>query len=227
MAAALLGAAAAPQAEAAVISFAFPTPITTPVNGFVYWNMENQVAQTSPFPSAQFRLWNDVSSCGCGSLFTVLYASGQPSVLGGIRVTGPSNYPAALRLQNSSTVGAGATGFYGFGMLAYRTFFPSISSLPATTYGGGYFYPNRVGFIGLTWDFGGTQRFGWAKIGVDPGSLQGTLLAIGFDDNGDPIHISDVPEPASVVLLALGFAGLAAYRRRKKQAEPAIDQESC
>lgn len=56
------------------------------------------------------------------------------------------------------------------------------------------------------------DTFGWAEI--TRGSL--TVNRIGYEDSGAGARITAVPVPASLGLLATGYAGLIAMRRRKR-----------
>jgi hypothetical protein len=58
-------------------------------------------------------------------------------------------------------------------------------------------------------------HYGWAHIQVLPG-YQAELLGFAyFTATNDPGPGAGVPEPSSLMLLALGSAGIAAYRRKK------------
>ena len=73
------------------------------------------------------------------------------------------------------------------------------------------------GFIGLFLRFtgGGSDLFGWAEI--ERGSL--SVLRVGFEDTGEPALIprATVSSPATIPLIALGAAGLAAVRRNRSK----------
>jgi hypothetical protein len=87
----------------------------------------------------------------------------------------------------------------------------------------GKWKPGHTGYLGIfAVNSSSTPFFGWAKIQLGSGSnaYDPTLIAWGFNDTpfgptfagGTP-----APEPSSLLLLASGAAGLAAYRRRRKQ----------
>ena len=59
--------------------------------------------------------------------------------------------------------------------------------------------------------------YAWANITVNP-DYSITLNTFGYDNSGAPVADpgpDPAPEPASIVLLAMGAAGIAAWRRRK------------
>ncbi|MBS0632364.1 MAG: PEP-CTERM sorting domain-containing protein [Verrucomicrobia bacterium] len=83
-------------------------------------------------------------------------------------------------------------------------------------------WQSGTGYIGVKFaDGDGYNHYGWLKVATNADATSITLLAMGYNDAVDgPISagegLSSVPEPAtSATLLALGAAGLVAYRRRK------------
>jgi len=145
-------------------------------------------------------------------------ASGTGGILG---ATFSSFTFWADRLQSSSNVGPGNFG--------------SFAVLAKTDSSTGNFYPfsgsAQRGFIGLRFSFdGGVNRhYGWADITVNP-DFTVTLHGFAFENcANEPIHAGStsggatcssapIPEPHSAALVALGAAGLLAYRRRRKGA---------
>jgi hypothetical protein len=72
------------------------------------------------------------------------------------------------------------------------------------------FFGEGTTYLGLSFDLAvpGPDPYGYAKIVNDE------LISITYDANGGPVRIP-TPEPASLGLLALGAAGVAALRRRR------------
>jgi hypothetical protein len=70
------------------------------------------------------------------------------------------------------------------------------------------------GYLGLEFKNGGT-RYGWAAITVNS-DYTITLNGFGFENSGSPAY-TDTPEPASILLLALGAAGLETWRRKRSR----------
>ncbi len=82
-----------------------------------------------------------------------------------------------------------------------------------------------TGFVGFRLNDGSGIQYGWARIDVDgaPGNTF-TLIDYAFADPGERIRAGQttesVPESGgSLGLLALGCAGLLAWRARRQQAE--------
>lgn len=83
-------------------------------------------------------------------------------------------------------------------------------------------------YLGLAFDIAGATHYGWARLTIE-GDTTATLhdwayegtprAAIATGETGQ-----DVPEPATLTLIALGAAGVGALRnRRKRQDRPAAD----
>ena len=80
----------------------------------------------------------------------------------------------------------------------------------------------QTGFIGFAFDpdnIAGAQTFfGWARMSVgDNATTSGVVVDWAYDDTGAGIAAGTAPEPTSLGLLALGAAGLLAFRRRTAQ----------
>jgi hypothetical protein len=135
---------------------------------------------------------------------------------------GPGN-----QAGNGNTFAASALGSTGFSSVARLT--PgalvgpglAFSSVGAHLAGNSYFalgHWNPVpesGDVGLRMVRGSDTFYGWADITVND-DYTITLDAFGYDDAGNAV-IADptpTPEPASIFLLALGAAGIAAWRRK-------------
>jgi hypothetical protein len=73
----------------------------------------------------------------------------------------------------------------------------------------GQFSTGDIAYIGLE----EAGHFGWAKVSILSG-YQAQLLGFAYEtDAGGPINPS-LPEPSTLLMLALGSAGIAAYRRK-------------
>jgi hypothetical protein len=79
------------------------------------------------------------------------------------------------------------------------------------------------GYLGLEILQGSIPEYGWANIVVHP-NFSVTLNGFALDTSGAGVTAGELgivpppatPEPASILLLVMGAAGLAAYRRKRK-----------
>ena len=78
-------------------------------------------------------------------------------------------------------------------------------------YGGGVFNGDH-GFIGIKFDIGANEHLGWIEYEGDLGQASGTIVSWAYEQNPVPL-----PGTFSLGLLALGAAGVARLRQRKKE----------
>ncbi len=125
-------------------------------------------------------------------------------------VTGSSSFGSVAKLAPGvSVVGPTLNFATQFGTLA------SNLQSPATPFGQWNGLP-ASGDVGLSIVRSGNTYYGWANIVVNS-DYTVTLKAFGFNETPDASQLAGdaTPEPSSIVLLALGAAGIAAYRRKK------------
>ncbi|REK15941.1 MAG: PEP-CTERM sorting domain-containing protein [Planctomycetota bacterium] len=60
---------------------------------------------------------------------------------------------------------------------------------------------------------GGSPHFGFLDVAVAAGAI--TVYGGGYESDPNTPIVAGVPEPGSLTLLAMGAAGLVAWRRRK------------
>lgn len=75
-------------------------------------------------------------------------------------------------------------------------------------------------YLGLELTGGANPLFGWAEVQLDPNTFDVNLIQFAYQDDGSAIvtgDIGEVPEPASIYLVALGAIGMAAYKRRQRK----------
>ena len=96
----------------------------------------------------------------------------------------------------------------GYGTLAFRG-----------GYGGDQWLAAGVGFVGFRFNNGSGVQYGWARITMNGSPFNSfTLNDFAYADVGETILTGQVPEPGSLGLLALGAAGLVAWRKHRAKA---------
>ncbi len=161
-------------------------------SGPVYFNPMTGTFGTSPTNEA-FNLFH----------LSATASSGARLILSGLgSANGAANGPGGFLKQFafSSQVSNGKASFVGGGRL-------EASSLGVHF---GNFNTGDAGYLGLREN----GNYGWAHVQILSG-YHAKLLGFSIQTAANtPISGSDSPEPSSLVLLALGAAGIAAYRRK-------------
>ena len=74
-----------------------------------------------------------------------------------------------------------------------------------------------TGFVGFRFENNSNTYYGWARLDINPGGLDGEVIDFAYEDSPNtPIATGVIPEPSSLSLLALGTVGLTALRRRRR-----------
>lgn len=88
---------------------------------------------------------------------------------------------------------------------------------------GEWVYGVKDGYVGLRFNVGGKDYFGWARLDVEADTLITTIKDFAYNSMPSQRILagqttSVVPEPSSLGLLALGAIGVLAHRRLRKGA---------
>lgn len=132
----------------------------------------------------------------------------------GLLVTGSSENQR-LRNAFNITVGGGSGGnvFAAFGLWV-------VGSGSGILSGFSNQIPGQFGFKFAYGNNPGEYRYGWASITPDvslPPGQQFTISQAYYSSSPIPVGAVPVPEPSSMALLAIGSAGVAAWRARRKR----------
>ena len=192
------------NANAAVIYTNAQIPINSTVGTFSVIDLDND-----GFP--EFALGASHCSCASSANHFLSFLN-----LPFTDVMGASNSASALPV--GTPIDALGNFIFAVNPLAYAARFSSGSS----TYG--TFANAGEKFLGLVFlDANNQTHYGWARFNViaDPTmpEVRGQLIDYAYEDLADTgIAAGAAPEPGSLSMLALGAAGLAAWRSRRKAA---------
>ena len=134
------------------------------------------------------------------------------------RVIGRQNAPYAYasRLSSGATI-PGALNFLPDDGAVNSTLAYVSTGTSVGDWAGG-----ATGFIGFEITTGTDINYGWLQVRLDAGHASGEIISYGIETTPNtPITIdpNPVPEPSSLSYLAVGGAGVLAWRRRRKSAE--------
>lgn len=124
-------------------------------------------------------------------------------------------YPYAFNLASGQLVSTAGGFLTGSGTMAF-----------VSGFGNSQFLSAGIGFLGFKFDSAMGTQYGWARVdmsGLPVNSIE--ILDYAFTTDGEALRVGQtaiqIPEPGSLGLLAIGGAGLLAWRRRRKLAAAA------
>jgi hypothetical protein len=194
--------AAGATRSASAAEFYFGENSTTSASSPVYFNPSNGQVDASLMPG-DYELLTELQGFKISARLKA-YGSNQFAVA---PITSLAMTSSAANLSFGALIGPFPAQNFGNGA-------STLASNSAPHFGH-FNPPPATGYVGLAVQRNSAIFYSWADITVNS-DYTITLNAIGWDDSGGPIEAGIVtPEPASIVLLTLGAAGIAAYRRKQ------------
>ena len=221
--------AAAPSANADIIHVVSPTPNTLSVSGITssgllgglqFFTVSGLAALPDNTPLFNLGIAGLIYGTSSFTSFAALtlFAYGQPSNY----VLRRGAFVANLAPGSYIGCGCASSGFWSAGGTMVNAFQTDVS------YGGPHLdgpWANQIGIMGFSFGTSSSYFFGWARFevlaGTDAPNISVTLLDYAYQDRpfvGINAGDTGAPEPGTLGLLALGFAGMATWRARRKAA---------
>ena len=204
--------AMAPTADATVIYSGSSGFTNIPINwsSYLYIDVDGMAAGSSSFPGADlsFSHWAS-STTSTSTSYRALYLgfNGQNASM----VQGASGI---ARLGSGIPVNPAAV----FASASYLAgYFHSMTTGGSSTTSYGSWASGGTGFVGFRFENNGNTYYGWARLDIDSGDLDGEVVDYAYEDNPNTAILTGaVPQPSSLSLLAMGTIGLAVLRRRRR-----------
>ena len=127
------------------------------------------------------------------------------------------------KFATSNAVGSGNDFTTAFLQITKRTYYSSFSDRAGSGADANWVM-GETGNFGFKFTIGSNTHYGWGKMTLSPGANYEITEAYYETDADTGIHIGStpgIPEPSSAALLSLGVAGLAMWRRRKRESRSA------
>ena len=212
------GVLATPSDANAQIVVYTPNVSTTGTTGIssIFFDFHTGTAQNNHFAGEQFYVLRSNNGARNAAFF---YAEGPQNHVIGHQATLPGGiYQYPGKLAAGAPIGAA-----GPWLVQVPPFSMTLAiQHPPNGFGDWYPVPSGPAFLGLRFsdDGGVNYNYGWAELTI-AADYNMTLSRFAYDTvlNEQILagQTSSVPEPSSAVLLVLGAAGMAAYRRQRRQ----------
>lgn len=155
----------------------------------------------------------------CSSFFAERNATANLVALG-LNGLFASELEHATKLESGASIITTDSRTAPLGLLASYGYILSNTCCGRTSFavrGGSFAEAPTRGFVGLVFEIPGSGRHaGWAEVESDEAASRIRLHGFAYETvPGKSIAAGAVPEPPSLVLLAAGVAGLAAWRRKR------------
>ncbi len=219
MSIAIAAAAVAPSANAGIVETLVNPNLTTPVGGGIVFNVVGGTASTVPdlaggslaagSASGNFAILNSVVSSAKRDFFIASGGNEFAVAPNGVTNFSSRALSSVARIAPNTAVGSALNFRNSFGaqMLADNSF-GSLAPGDWKTLGSDY--------VGLEFDLSGNPYYGWAHITINP-DYTITLDSFAYNNvSGAALETATegTPEPNSLLLLVMGAAGIAGYRRK-------------
>ena len=193
--------------------------ISTGTAGNIWsWNTALAGGDSYSNPNARIHgsFWKDTWVSGTGTTAVANTDSGYDA----IAIAGGAAIGAGLFGIFATSPVEGDTGGAPWGELAWNYLENGVLTTYYTDNPGGAFLSR--GFLGVSFDIDGFTHYGWVDLEVDSFVQAITIRGWGYEDvAGASINAGEgqeaIPEPATLVTLAMGAAGLYAWRRGRRR----------
>jgi hypothetical protein len=204
------------QAQIVLWTTNISTTGTVPTSSSIFFDYLSGTSSNSSFAGSQFELRRAPGAFGGSNYANVVAVNINNQAIG----VHAGNYFYPTKLAAGAAIGPGQ-GFLTAPVGVLQTLAATVRS-----YGNWRPLPSGTAFLGLRFGDGVNFNYGWAEIAIDAGGNM-NLTRFAYDTVQNEQILAGqtpVPEPSSAVLLVMGAAGMAAYRKRREQKRQAASE---